>query len=158
MAPVDHGGLEPPRPRHTLPGRRLQARWAACPWEQSPRTPSSPRHVTLDVELVSALLLIPTAVSSRQMSRLWSSSVSLKKSLHDPCVPLILEVDSVLSGTSHPAHLGRHARQVELVADPSECSHHPVQLILILCAVSPGPSVLRVLNASPARLVTCVPW
>jgi hypothetical protein len=50
-------------------------------------------------------------------------------------------VDSLLPGVSHPAHLGWHARQIELVADPLE-GHHLVQLILVLRAVPPRPSVL----------------
>jgi hypothetical protein len=48
-------------------------------------------------------------------------------------------IDSVLSQPSRPLHLGQQARWVKLVADPAECFHFPVQLILVLLAVPPGP-------------------
>jgi hypothetical protein len=50
----------------------------------------------LDIELISVLPLIPTTIPSRRASLLLSTSVSLEKSLHNPCGPLILVVDSLL--------------------------------------------------------------
>ena len=93
-------------------------------------------------ELVPVLPLFPVATTGQRTPLLLASPVRLKKSLHNPRGPLILVVNSILSGGSYPAHLCRHARDVELVANPSEGSHHPVQLFLVLRAVPPRPSVV----------------
>ncbi|MFN9900412.1 MAG: hypothetical protein ACK55Z_16810, partial [bacterium] len=66
----------------------------------------------------------------------------LHKPFHDPCGPLVLAIDLVKPGAGRPAPLGGHARGVDLVADPSEGSHRPVKLLLVLQAIPPRPSVL----------------
>jgi hypothetical protein len=93
-------------------------------------------------KLIPVLPLVPVATTGRRTPLLLASPVRLKKPVHNPRGPLILMVDSILSGASHPAHLGQHAPDVELATDPSEGSHHPIKLVLVLRAVSPRPSVL----------------
>jgi hypothetical protein len=149
-SPVVHCGLKPPRTRHTFLGPLLPFRSVQDVGHRQSGSPVHGNGVLIHhpllwhvfgVELALILPLIPTAVSSRRMSRLWSSFVSSKESLHNPRSS-ILVVDSLLSRAICPAHLGWHTLQVELVADPSKGSHCPVQLVLILRAVSPRPSVL----------------
>jgi len=79
-----------------------------------------------DAEVVPMLLLLSVTTSGRRTPFLLPPSVCLQKSLHDPRGPLILTVDSIKPRAGHPAHLGRHARGVDLAADPSEGSHRPV--------------------------------
>jgi hypothetical protein len=113
-------------PAAPRPGPPPPARLAASLWGWSPRTPSSARtHVRR---------------RTRPGTYACPSGHHRPADASPPGVPRVL--DSILSGASHPAHLGWHARDVELVADPSEGSHHPVQLFLVLRAVSPRPSVL----------------
>ncbi|MFO0005493.1 MAG: hypothetical protein ACK559_30625, partial [bacterium] len=53
-----------------------------------------------------------------------------------------LAVDLVESRAGRPAYLGGHACGVDLIADPSEGSHRPVKLLLVLQAIPSRPSVL----------------
>jgi hypothetical protein len=61
-------------------------------------------HV-LGAELILIFPLILAATTGRRASLLLSSSVSLEESLHNPRSPLILVVDLLLPGASHPGHL-----------------------------------------------------
>ncbi len=61
--------------------------------------------------------------------------VGLQKPLHDSCGSLVLAVDLIEPRAGRPAHLGGPARGVDLVADPSEGSHRPVKLLLVLQAI-----------------------
>jgi hypothetical protein len=166
-APVSHAGAAPFRYRCTLPGPLLPLRGQDLRHRQG-RPPLHGDGVLIlhplvgrapGAEIVPILPLFSVATTSRRTPLLLASSVRLKKSLHNPGGPLIFVVDSVLPGASNLAPLGRQAQDVKLVADPSEGSHHPVQLFLVLRAVPPRPSVLtQGLNAWPAKLVTCVAW
>ncbi|MFO0002650.1 MAG: hypothetical protein ACK559_16105, partial [bacterium] len=55
---------------------------------------------------------------------------------------LVLGIDLVAPCAGRPAPFGGHVRGVDLVADPSEGSHRPVKLLLLLQAISSRPSVL----------------
>ncbi len=112
--------LHSPRttPASRSPGSLSPAGSAAVPWRWNPRIGGAP-----DAEVVPILLLLSVTTSGRRTPFLLPSSVCLQKSLHDSCGPLILTVDSVKPRAGHPAHLGRHARGVDLAA---ERSHRPV--------------------------------
>ncbi len=110
-------------------------------------------------ELVPILPLIPVATAGQRTPLLLAFPVRLKKSLHNPRGPLILVVDSLLPGG---AILGILAGMLVMSS-----SSQTLQKVLITQSSSSWYSVqslrdhlfsLRVSNASPAKLVTCVAW
>ena len=103
------------------------------------------------------LLLLSVTTSGRRTPFLLPPSVCLQKSLHDPYGPLVLAVDSV---KPRAAILRILAGMLVLWNSPQT-----LRKVLIAQSSSSWYSVqslrdhlfsLRVLNASPAKLVTCV--